>query len=324
MSRPPTSILIVGDGDLSYSANLLQNESPHTHITATVLEPSSTALTTLYPTAAPNIAALAQHPSATLLFNIDATNLLATLPPNPNPFDRIIFNFPQTPPALRQHRKVQHQRSLLTSFFASVSPPSLLSPSGTVTISLLAGQSGLSLEGRLRRPHPADSWQLVDCAALSRFIVVGAPPHRENSHNPVGYRGTGEPFSVSGARAYECERAGGGGTRPQLEPPHFHFDLSFFAGATWAGNEGKFFKAVRAIAHESATEIDAALTDSDYVDPGTNRATRKYHVHIRAMERTALERTAAVSILEAIKDAAAAIEGGERRGHSNNKNSTTA
>ncbi|GMH59057.1 hypothetical protein TrLO_g9717 [Triparma laevis f. longispina] len=139
-------------------------------------------------------------------------------------------------------------------------------------------------------------------------------------HNPVGFRGTEESFKVEGARSYICKREKEDNTNyeptgtGQLEPPHFTFNLSFFASDLWVSFEQDFLEAVENVGESEATCISLTLVEADYVDSVTGKKARKYRVEITANERTALPRAKAVQLLEQVKDCAVAIEGGERRG----------
>ena len=125
------SVLVVGDGDLSYGATLCEHwrNAPDVKVMATVLEPTAEALVQQYPSAAESmrrIEAVANDSADAetgLLakayeLGVDATALLSpsgqTCVEAGMPYDSIVFNFPQTPPAEKKHRKIQFQRQLLS------------------------------------------------------------------------------------------------------------------------------------------------------------------------------------------------------------------
>lgn len=186
---PALTTLIVGDGDLSYAAYLACGKQMPT-LTCSVFEADEDALLAVYPTAADHLESLRSNPNVEVRFGVDATKLPLHLQ-NDEAYSRIIFNFPQTLPSERKHRKVQFQRELLEMFFNSCSNTSVLKIGGMVQVALLAGQGGMEIEGKYKRPREGDSWQLVENAARAGFIVVNAPFFSE-CHNPVGFRGTEE------------------------------------------------------------------------------------------------------------------------------------
>ena len=82
------AVLIVGDGDFSYSASLVAFHHAHRRrdptrkvvVVATVLEADEEALVAQYPSAAGNLAAMRRHAASgavgvVVLFGIDATRL---------------------------------------------------------------------------------------------------------------------------------------------------------------------------------------------------------------------------------------------------------
>ncbi|GMH88582.1 hypothetical protein TrST_g11205 [Triparma strigata] len=302
--------LIVGDGDLSFSLNFARGMQMR--LICTVFEDDEASLVAVYPTAAENLQSLRElHPRVDVIFGVDATKIPLRLNAD-IVFDRIIFNFPQTVPSERKHRKVQYQRELLENFFRACSSPAVLTEMGIVQVALLAGQGGMDIEGSYKRPRDADSWKIVENAARVGFIVMDAPLFSA-CHNPVGFRGTEESFKLEGSRYYECRQAGGVGM-PQLEPPRFAFVLSFWADDGWLSSEGKFLESVAALGEEEKIDIRLTLAEGDYIDPATGKRARKYKIDMCAGSRTALSRAKAVGLLERVKDHAVAIEGGERRG----------
>ncbi len=257
------SILIVGDGNLSYAASLVAWNESHgnwqINIVASVLEDSEEALIKVYPSAIQSLSVIRSVNYACIQFGVDAKQLATIFCTK---FDRIVFNFPQTPPCERQHRKVQYQRKLLSGFFRGAADEAVLAKGGRILVSLLAGQGGMELEGKHRRPRKGDSWQIVEQAASAGLIIVSAPFFCEQSveynfcstlqshYKAVGFRGNDEGFKLNNSRVYILERAcytvpcffpsGGSdiknrgaacGELPsaiQLEPPHYTFDISFW------------------------------------------------------------------------------------------------
>ena len=211
----------------SFSCALVaaHSSNPNYMITPSVLSPDPQSLSTLYPTSTASIKNLASH-QATPLFNVDATNL-NRVTPTLSPQDVVIFNFPQTPPETRTNRKIQYQRTLLSSFL--ISSANILNPEGGVIVTLARGQSGVRTVDALR-PHQADHWNLVEAAANAGFLVVQSWRYFNLGWMNLGCGGGGGEFDTKGANCFLCVREGWeGGEVKQLVNPEFTFDVSFWA-----------------------------------------------------------------------------------------------
>ncbi|GMI49365.1 hypothetical protein ScalyP_jg3840 [Parmales sp. scaly parma] len=165
-TNPDARILVVGDGDLSFSKSLSEAIiSTSRTLTASVLEASEFELVNNYPSSPQNIAkihTLAESNSKIkLLFNVNATSLDHSIPTSS--MSLIIFNFPQTPPETNTHRKVQFQRLLISNFLASALQ--ILSDDvdsdSKIFLTLARGQGGIEyIEKSNLRPNEKDSWQV--------------------------------------------------------------------------------------------------------------------------------------------------------------------
>ncbi|KAI0128542.1 hypothetical protein BJ170DRAFT_333378 [Xylariales sp. AK1849] len=138
---PEDKILLVGDGDLSFAASLIE----HHHcadVTATVLEKDLEELSGKYPHVGENIAKI-EAEDGKVLFNVDATKM--------GPFvdrkgkggtgvmDRIIFNFPHVGgKSTDVNRQVRYNQELLVSFFKRAMDS--LAPGGSIVVTLFEGE----------------------------------------------------------------------------------------------------------------------------------------------------------------------------------------
>lgn len=153
---PTDSILLIGEGDLSFAASLITHHRC-TNVTATVLEKDLAELSAKYPHVAANIAPIEQSPNSRLLYGIDARKLppFTAKPPkssssssstamaNPGTptgtMKRIMFNFPHTGgKSTDVNRQVRHNQELLVDFFRGAQRS--LAPGGTIIVTLFEGE----------------------------------------------------------------------------------------------------------------------------------------------------------------------------------------
>ena len=201
-------VLVVGDGDLSFSSSLLKQNccSPNSNgaitVTATVLE-SREDVEARYTGSKDNIAFLEAHRRGRVCFGVDATNLKHSLDLDSThydshshgpPFDTFIFNYPfadagGTEDAAKQfstrHVAVGRHQELLRRFLLSVRDICNVSKVSReqggldfaptrVCISLLA--------------HQALAWDLEQTASDAGFSLYQAYPFNEKLHRALGYK----------------------------------------------------------------------------------------------------------------------------------------
>ncbi|CAJ1372038.1 unnamed protein product [Effrenium voratum] len=169
--------LVLGDGDLSFSAAL---NAEGLRLTATTLE-SREDLVRRYANAGAHIAAL-EGAGARVLHGVDATRLRETLPGDVGSlFHRIIFNFPY-----QAFGGIKGLRRLLAAFLEEAA--ALLAPDGVIEVALCAGQGGTAKDRQARQfgtvswsdgpvhlmvKGTMDSADIAAQAALSHSRVAG-------------------------------------------------------------------------------------------------------------------------------------------------------
>jgi hypothetical protein len=192
--------LVVGDGDLSYSASIASELSQKgIHLTATVWEDQERHRQ-VYERSTQNVKAiilasidnqdhsvLQQDYCHKILFGVDATQLPLTFPTTK--FHRIIFNFPHW----RGKTNAKRNRQLVNDFFQSATQV-LEEKDGEICIALCEGQGGFpsSTSAEWRQ-----SWLVASYAAehglLLQKLESYQPQYMQSSH-----RGIDRPWKKSG------------------------------------------------------------------------------------------------------------------------------
>ncbi|KAI1735586.1 hypothetical protein F4680DRAFT_435108 [Xylaria scruposa] len=168
---PEDKILLVGDGDLSFAASLVEHHYC-ADVTATVFEKNREELLEKYPHAADNIAKIEAEEGCRVLFSVDATKMApftnksgrsnkASGPEGVDSaagvMDRIIFNFPHVGgKSTDVNRQVRYNQELLVSFFQRAAPS--LAPGGSIIVTLFEGE-------------PYTLWNIRDLARHSGLQV---------------------------------------------------------------------------------------------------------------------------------------------------------
>ncbi|KAI1777732.1 hypothetical protein F4818DRAFT_407786 [Hypoxylon cercidicola] len=134
-------ILLIGDGDLSFAASLVEHHYC-ADVTATVLEKSFDELVEKYPQVPENIAKIEAEGSK-VLYNVDATKMAPFVEKkggdSAGAMDRIIFNFPHVGgKSTDVNRQVRYNQELLVSFFRRAMPS--LAPGGSIVVTLFEGE----------------------------------------------------------------------------------------------------------------------------------------------------------------------------------------
>ncbi|KAI1189841.1 hypothetical protein F5B17DRAFT_389687 [Nemania serpens] len=175
---PEDKILLLGDGDLSFAASLVEHHFC-ADVTATVFEKNREELLEKYPHAAENIAKIEEEDGCKVLFGVDATKMApfankpgrskVSGPEDSNSgaharptttagvMDRIIFNFPHVGgKSTDVNRQVRYNQELLVSFFQRAIPS--LAPGGSIIVTLFEGE-------------PYTLWNIRDLARHSGLQV---------------------------------------------------------------------------------------------------------------------------------------------------------
>mmetsp|Transcript_56563 Transcript_56563/g.177640 ORF Transcript_56563/g.177640 Transcript_56563/m.177640 type:complete len:530 (+) Transcript_56563:86-1675(+) len=185
--RTPPLVLVLGDGDLGYSAALCASGAvPPCRLIATTLEAEED-LQRRYARTGAHLESLRQA-GALVLHGVDATSLAETLLPRlplpegvgPGIFSLARFNFPHCRGGLKSFR------NLLGSTMASVAP--MLAPGGEFEVALLAGQGGTPADGEQLRAW-GDSWHCPLLGARAGLALVRV----DSWAAPSGYVSQREP-----------------------------------------------------------------------------------------------------------------------------------
>ena len=235
----PGRVLTVGDGDLSFSLDLLRearrSTDQHLELVATTLDSREDLLRSYGEAIAVTIAELDQEGKghgdtarvrSQCLHCVNATALAETLGVAAGKqFDRIDWLFPHT-----GQKKIQTNRELLRAFFDSARGQ--LSSGGVVRVALCAGQGGTPLEAPHRKY--SDSWQAVEQAASAGLVLTSVISFEEELRSLPGYRSTGHRktsrgFHTEGSLMHVFAQPAMRRGRPNsLYPPAYEHDITFW------------------------------------------------------------------------------------------------
>ncbi|KAI2612613.1 uncharacterized protein GGS25DRAFT_126607 [Hypoxylon fragiforme] len=156
---PEHKILLIGDGDLSFAASLVEHHYC-ADVTATVLEKTLDELVEKYPHVQENITKV-EAEGSTVLYNIDATKMAPFVnkkgKDSTGVMDRIIFNFPHVGgKSTDVNRQVRYNQELLVEFFKRAMLS--LAPGGSIIVTLFEGE-------------PYTLWNIRDLARHMGLLV---------------------------------------------------------------------------------------------------------------------------------------------------------
>uniref|UniRef100_A0A3B5LHZ1 FDX-ACB domain-containing protein n=1 Tax=Xiphophorus couchianus TaxID=32473 RepID=A0A3B5LHZ1_9TELE len=197
---PSRSILLVGEGNFSFSSSVCKLDSESgSNITATCLQHQEEALR--HDGAAANIQTI-EDSGGSVLFEVDCTKLGECAFLKGHVFDRVVFNFPHC----GRKSGVKKNRELLKNFFLSC--VEVLAEDGEVHVSLCNGQGGTPADQPKREWH--NSWQ-VSAMAAEAHLILSAVRHFESDNLPsyksTGYRSQDKGFHVGKALLHVFSRS---------------------------------------------------------------------------------------------------------------------
>ncbi|KAL1781706.1 ferredoxin-fold anticodon-binding domain-containing protein 1 [Sigmodon hispidus] len=187
----PRRLLLVGEGNFSFTASLIDTLDPEVSITATCLQHPADLEGD--PVTQENLQRLRER-GIEVRFGVDCTQLAHALLSHDRDFDRIYFNFPHC----GRKAGVAKNRELLAKFFRSCAD--VLAQEGEVHVALCRGQGGTPADKPQREWH--NSWQVVAMAAQGGFILSDVYPFSCEAmpgYKCTGYRSQAKSFHVEGA-----------------------------------------------------------------------------------------------------------------------------
>ncbi|XP_050012170.1 ferredoxin-fold anticodon-binding domain-containing protein 1 [Alexandromys fortis] len=184
-------LLLVGEGNFSFTASLIDTLDPGVSVTATCLQQPDDLDGD--PVTQENLQRLRER-GIEVRFGVDCTQLAHALQAHDRDFDRIYFNFPHC----GRKAGVAKNRELLAKFFQSCAD--VLAKEGEIHVALCRGQGGTPADEPQREWH--NSWQVVAMAALGGFILSDVYPFSCEAvpgYKCTGYRSQAKSFHVEGA-----------------------------------------------------------------------------------------------------------------------------
>ncbi|KAL6562478.1 hypothetical protein OROGR_003485 [Orobanche gracilis] len=186
------SILLVGEGDFSFSYCLATTFGSATNIVATSFD-TYDRLMEKYRNAYANLAVL-EIMGATLFHGVDATRMSALPELQSRKFHRIVYNFPHAGFYGKEHNRdlISMHRNLVRGYLMNAS--TMLLPDGEIHVNH-------------KTTAPFDSWKIEDLAAECSLLCVGQDYFRIEDY--PGYqnkRGSGsrpdDPFPLGECRTF--------------------------------------------------------------------------------------------------------------------------
>ncbi|XP_029030108.1 ferredoxin-fold anticodon-binding domain-containing protein 1 [Betta splendens] len=197
---PSRSILLVGEGNFSFSASVSQlYRETDTAVTASCLQKQDEAMRH---EGAANSIQIIKDSGGTVLFEVDCTKLGECASLQGRVFDRVVFNFPHS----GRKSGVKKNRELLKRFFLSC--VQVLAEDGEVHVSLCNGQGGTPVDQPKREWH--NSWQVAAMASEAHLMLSDVHPfenEKYQSYRCTGYRSQDKGFHVEKALVHVFTRS---------------------------------------------------------------------------------------------------------------------
>lgn len=187
-------VLIVGDGNFSFSLSLCQVWTRDI-IIATCFQDRDSLERQYDHTVEDTICAL-QEKGVKVLYNIDGTSLESYCELKDNYYRCVIFNFPHA----GGKNNIKKNKDLVQGFLRSSAK--LLDPVvGEIWVTLCRGQGGTPLEEEtVHKRGYNNSWKIVELAAECQLILAEIKPFQDwAGYMPSGYRGNNKSFDTRGA-----------------------------------------------------------------------------------------------------------------------------
>lgn len=199
--RPDMNVLVVGDGDFTFSASLSKQLSNNANIIATVYDSKDKFMAKYGKETVAILEAAANVQRVD--YGVDAQHLRKALCEEEcKNLDVIVFNFPHTGSGIKDRaRNVRGNQLLLSNFFSSCRSVLNADPDRTLTLSCsrtsIACNIGSVIEDKGKRPTPMvivtlwcgdpyDDWKIKSLAKANGFGSVQAVPFRFADY--PGYR----------------------------------------------------------------------------------------------------------------------------------------
>ena len=237
LDLPPLrgQILVVGDGDFSFSAALarLNADRGSARITATSLD-SEDYVTSTYDKARRNLDMLDADDSVVVMHGVDATNLNMVCVRHPHgqlTWDSIVWNFPY--PA--QNVASPKQGSMLLADFLSQVSARLDSPNGRVYVTLASAQGGTTREAAAY-DRAWDIDKLSSEAGLELIEVLPFDPSDFPGYEPRrAYRDGSFPFEGARTHILRVSRESAVGEAPSERSVMSRLSSFFIDKLAWGG-----------------------------------------------------------------------------------------